>query len=118
MEPEKETLRPYVNERLVIAAKKGLECIGDDLVIYLDTENHKDVVVKDRNKFLSIIGSSDALKQALNEPERIKASRTMALNKDAIVFWFVVSKPSGAVTAQVITLNNQYRLTTHTIGLA
>jgi hypothetical protein len=47
----------------------------------------------------------------------VKASRKMLLNKDAIVFWFVVAEPDG-VKAQVLTLNNRYQLTTHIVGQA
>jgi hypothetical protein len=42
-----------VNERLLRAAKKGLEHIGNDLVIYLDAESATELLVTDRNKFLS-----------------------------------------------------------------
>jgi hypothetical protein len=111
-------LRPYVNERLLRAARKGLEHIGNDLVIYLDAESETELLVTDRNKFLSVMSScGDTVRQALNEPARVKASRKMFLNKDAIVFWFVVAKPGG-VQAQVLTLNNHYRLTTQVIGQA
>jgi hypothetical protein len=111
-------LRPYVNERLLRAAKKGLEHIGNDLVIYLDTDSETELLVTDRNKFLSVISScGESVRQALDEPARVKASRKMLLNKDAIVFWFIVAKQDG-VLAQVVTLNNQYKLTTHIIGQA
>lgn len=111
-------LRPYVNERLLRAAQKGLERIGNDLVIYLDTERSTELLVTDRNKFLSVMSScGDTVRQALDEPARVKASRRMLLNKDAVVFWFVVANPDG-VQAQVLTLNNHYQLTTHIIGQA
>lgn len=111
-------LRPYVNERLLRAAKKGLEHIGNDLVIYLDAESATELLVTDRNKFLSVMSScGDTVRQALDEPARVKASRKMLLNKDAIVFWFVVAEPDG-VKAQVLTLNNRYQLTTHIVGQA
>jgi hypothetical protein len=113
-----EQLRPYVNERLLTAAQTGLRCIGNDLVIYLDVESKTDLLVTDRNKFLSIMKSGDSIRQALDEPARVKASRKMLLNQDAIVFWFVVVEADGNVRAQVLTLNNQYKLTTHTVGLA
>jgi len=113
-----EQLRPYVNDRLLRAARKGLERLGSDLVIYLDAESESDLLVTDRNKFLSIIKScGESVRQALNEPARVKASREMPLAKDAVVFWFIVAEPNG-VKAQVLTLNNEYRLTTHFVGQA
>lgn len=111
------SLRPYVNEHLLRAAQKGLERIGNDLVIYLDEENGAELLVTDRNKFLSVMSCGDTVRQALDEPARVKASKKMLLNKDAVVFWFVVASPNG-VQVQVLTLNNQYKLTTHIIGLA
>lgn len=111
-------IRPYVNERLLKAAQRGLEHIGNDLVIYLDADSETELLVTDRNKFLSVMSScGDNVRQALDEPARVKASRKMLLNKDAVVFWFVVAR-TGGVHAQVLTLNNQYKLTTHFIGQA
>ena len=111
-------IRPYVNERLLKAAQKGLERIGNDLVIYLDAESETELLVTDRNQFLSVMSScGDTVRQALDEPARVKAARRMLLKKDAIVFWFVVARPNG-VQAQVLTLNNQYQLTTNIIGQA
>lgn len=113
-----EQLKPYVNERLLRAAQRGLERVSNDLVIYVDSDNKGDLLVTDRNKFLSIMSScGDTIKQALDEPARVKASRRMSLTKDAVVFWFVVAEKDG-VKAQVLTLNNHYRLTTHFVGLA
>lgn len=113
-----EQLRPYVNDRLLRAAQRGLEHIGSDLVIYVDAESKSDLLVTDRNKFLSIINScGESVRQALDEPARVKTSRKMLLTKDAVVFWFIVAEQDG-VRAQVITLNNQYKLTTNIIGLA
>ena len=120
MEPEKvrETLRPYVNERLLQIARSGLESIGDDLVLYLDTEGRKEILVTDRNKFLSIMQSYDNIRKKLDEPARVKAARTQILHRHAVVFWFVVVLPDGSVRAQVLTLDNHYRYTTYFVGLA
>lgn len=113
-----EQLQPYVNDRLLRAAKKGIQRLGNDLVIYVDAESKSDLLVTDRNKFLSIMHScGESVLQALDEPARVKASRRMLLNKDAVVFWFVVAE-QDSVKAQVITLNNEYRLTTHFVGQA
>jgi hypothetical protein len=112
-----EQLRPYVNDRLVKAAQRGLERIGNDLVIYLNADSDSDLLITDRNKFLSVMTEFDTIRQALDEPARVKAARKMKLNKDALVFWLVVAEPNG-VRAHVLTLNNQYKLTTHTIGQA
>jgi len=110
-------LKPYVNARLLRAAKRGLETVSNDLVIYVDSDAKGDFLVTDRNKFLSITSScGDTLKQALDEPAQVKASRSMPLTKDVVAFWFVVAEPEG-VKAQVLTLNN-YRLTTPFVGLA
>ena len=120
MEPNElsEQLRPYVNERLLRAAQRGLEDIGSDLVIYVDAESKSDLLVTDRSRFLEIMNScGESVRQALDEPARVKASRKMPLTKDAIVFWFIVAEQDG-VRAQVLTLNNQYQLTTHFVGQA
>jgi hypothetical protein len=121
MEPEKvaEHLRPYVNEDLLRIAKNGLESIGSDLVLYLDTSDvSKGILVTDRSKFLSILGRLDGIRNTLDEPARIKAARNQVLHRHAVVFWFVVVLPGGEVRAQVLTLDNHYRLTTHIVGIA
>lgn len=121
MEPEKvaEHLRPYVNEDLLRIAKDGLESIGSDLVLYLDTtEVGRGILVTDRSKFLSLLGKLDGIQRTLREPARVLASRTQILHRHAVVFWFVVVLPGGEVRAQVLTLDNHYRLTTHIVGNA
>jgi hypothetical protein len=99
------------------AARQGLEHIGSDLVIYLNAESESDLLIMDRSKFLSVMTEFDTIQQALDEPARVKAARKLLLNKDALVFWLVVAEADG-VRAQVLTLNNQYKLTTHFIGQA
>jgi hypothetical protein len=120
MEPEKvaEHLRPYVNEDLLRIAQRGLSTIGSDLVLYLDTEGSKGILVTDRSKFLSILGKFDGIRKKLNEPARVKAARTQWLHRHAVVFWFVVVLPGGEVRAVIMTLDNHYRLTTHVVGNA
>ena len=120
MEPEKvrETLRPYVNEQLLHMARRGLKSIGDDLVLYLDTDGCKEILVTDRNKFLSILKPFDRIRKKLNEPARVKAARTQILQRHAVVFWFVVVLPDRSVRAQVLTLDNHYRYTTYFVGIA
>jgi hypothetical protein len=120
MEPEqvKEHLRPYVNEDLLRIAQRGLKMVGEDLVLYLDTESNKGILISDRTEFLSILGSFDGIRKTLDEPARVKAERTQILHRHAVVFWFVVVLPGGEVRAQVLTLDNHYRLTTHIVGKA
>lgn len=120
MEPEKvrETLRPYVNEQLLRIARRGLESIGDDLVLYLDTDGSKEILVTDRTKFLSIMRSCDGIRKKLNEPARVKAARNQVLHRHAVVFWFVVVLPDASVRAQVLTLDNHYQYTTYFVGIA
>lgn len=120
MEPEKvvEHLRPYVNEDLLRIAQRGLKSIGSDLVLYLDTEGRKEILVTDRSEFLAIMKPFDSIQKTLDEPARVKAARTQVLHRHAVVFWFVVVLPGGEVRAQVLTLDNHYRLTTHIVGNA
>lgn len=116
--PLSDQLKPYVNERLLRAAQRGLKKISTDLVIYVDSDNKTDLLVTDRNKFLSIMSScGEDIRHALDIPAKVLAARRTRLSKDAIVFWLVVAEPNG-VRAQVLTLNNHYQLTTHFVGLA
>ena len=121
MEPQKvaEHLRPYVNEDLLRIARDGLKNIGSDLVLYLDTsEGSSGILVTNRRRFLSLLGKLDGIRRTLREPARSLAARTQVLHRHAVVFWFVVVLPGGEVRAQVLTLDNHYRLTTHTVGIA
>jgi hypothetical protein len=116
--PLSDQLKPYVNERLLRAAQRGLEKVSTDLVIYVDSDNKTDLLVTDRNKFLSIMSScGEDIRHALDIPAKVLAARRTRLSKDAIVFWLVVAEPNG-VRAQVLTLNNHYQLTTNFVGLA
>ena len=113
---------PYINEDLLKLAQRGIRCLGDDLVMYLDLGGMREVLASDRTKFLSIVesteGSSDGLCDALREPARVKAAREGLLRPGSVVFWFVWVTRDGETRAKILVLKNQPNFTTNQIGLA